>query len=293
MREIGRAEWIGETAREVMARRDFAGRVLAVVTSAVYLKTETRFFPFGENGFLENEILWLTPNPVPLHPRALRGDFDFTPLRAEMAVICDRGWLVFDPRRRTESRVHFADALVWIPQTISPGRILPHALVRHRARELRNAIGLELSATPLPISPVERACRDGDLFGALDAGRALVGLGPGLTPSGDDFLGALLFGAWHLRAAYPEIIEWKHQAIEDWLNWAHPRTNAISYAILRDHASGKSVEPLRNLVNAMLQESTPDEMMPHVRALLAIGSTSGWDMLVGAMTSMLLLESAR
>jgi hypothetical protein len=146
------------------------------------------------------------------------------------------------------------------------------------------------SVNALPISQVERACRDGDVPRALQTGRALVGWGPGLTPSGDDFLGALLFVARYLHAAYPAAFEWKQQAIGDWLDWARPRTNSISYAILRDHASGKGVEPLHNLITALLQSKASDEMTAHVRTLLAIGSTSGRDMLVGAMTGMLLIE---
>jgi len=320
MHEIGRVELIGTTARELIARRDFCGRVLAVVTGAVYLETEACFLeaipppmqvlelkmwgkfanlPYvdehivGENGVPGNGILWLAQNHLPMHPRAVRGDFDFTPLHEEMQVVCDGTWLRFDARHRSESRVQVADAPVWTPQPVAPGQILPRKVVSERAQKLRNAIELRIprSANALPILHVERACRDGDLPHALQAGRELVGLGPGLTPSGDDFLGALLFVAQHLHAAYPEAFEWKQQAIGDWLDWAHPRTNSISYSILRDHASGKSVEPLHNLVGALLQGKASDEMTAHVRALLAIGSTSGWDMLLGVMTGMLLIES--
>jgi len=292
MREIGRANLIGTTARELIARRDCIGRVLAVVTGAVYLQAEPRFSPSEENGIPENEIFWLAQNHVSMHPCAIRGDFDFTPLRDEMAVICDGRWLRFDTRRRTESRLHFADTPVWIPPTISPGRILPRDIVSNRARELHNVIRLEMPhpVNALPISQVERACRDGNLPHALQVGRELVGLGPGLTPSGDDFLGALLFVAWHLHVAYPETFEWEQQAVGDWLDWAHPRTNSISYAILRNHANGKGAEPLHNLVTALFQGKALDEMTAHVRVLLAIGSTSGWNMLVGAMTGLLLIE---
>jgi len=61
---------------------------------------------------------------------------------------------------------------------------------------------------------------------------------------------------------------------------------------LCDHVGGKSVEPLHDLVAALLQGKPLNEMILAVQALLAIGSTSGREMLFGAMTSMQLIASA-
>jgi hypothetical protein len=140
-----------------------------------------------------------------------------------------------------------------------------------------------------PISEIAHACRGRDMAHVVEAGRALVGLGPGLTPSGDDFLGGLFFVAYHLSVAYPGEFHWDPQPMNDLLNWARAQTNPISHTILRDHARGHGAEPLHDLVTAMLQGQEPDAILMHVQHLLEIGSTSGWDMLAGAMTGMLFL----
>ena len=63
-------------------------------------------------------------------------------------------------------------------------------------------------------------------------GRELVGLGPGLTPSGDDFLGGLLFAAHSLKTAYPEDFCWGQEVITDLMDWARMQTHSISHAVL-------------------------------------------------------------
>lgn len=285
MREIGRANLIGTTARELMARRDCVGRVLAVVKGAVYVIARSTFASLSANSAVkqspksnteiasshktvlamtDDEILWLAQNHVPMHPRAIRGDFDFGALDVGMTFQSEGACLRFD----NQSTLQFLDACAWQPQTIDPGCVVPREVLIARIKDL---IGF--------LKPVRS-----DLH-------SLIGLGQGLTPSGDDFIGGLLFAQWYLYKAYPETITWDQRAVDDLIEYARTRTNVISHAILRDHASGKGAEPLHNLVTALLQGKAPDELAAHIRALLAIGSTSGWDMLVGVMTSMLLLES--
>jgi len=102
----------------------------------------------------------------------------------------------------------------------------------------------------------------------------LLGLGPGLTPSGDDLLcGALVA----LRAvgridASREL----HAAIAK----AGPSaTSALSLAFLRAAAEGLGYEALHTAIMALL------EHRPFARdlgALARIGHTSGWDAIAGA-----------
>jgi hypothetical protein len=120
-------------------------------------------------------------------------------------------------------------------------------------------------------------------------GRELVGLGPGLTPSGDDFLGGLLFTARSLKMVYPGDFHWEEQPIIDLINWARARTNSISHAILSDLALGHGPEPLHDLVNSLLQSEDVGDVMAGVTRLLRIGHSSGWDILAGVLTSLLLI----
>jgi len=123
----------------------------------------------------------------------------------------------------------------------------------------------------------EHAFRDvSPEFSEIDgAATALLGLGPGLTPSGDDFLGGMLI-ALHilkgqaLRAALNLSIE-RH---------AGQRTNAISFAHLRAAGAGAGHEALHEVLNCLLGAHT--DMLPaHLSAIDDIGHSSGWDALAG------------
>ena len=291
MASIGKARLIGAKARELMAASP--GRVLAVVTDAAYVE-------------IGDEILWLAQEHLPMHARAIRGSFDLSAVHAGMPF----GW----------DDIDLANASAWQPITISPEQVALREIIIARVRQLvaeiqsldcadglgplipvigaiagrNDAMEIE-SSIPIikialrPIRDIAHACRNRNIARALEAGRALVGLGPGLTPSGDDFLGGLLFTAHHLNAAFPGLIQSDQAQIADLLEWSRLRTNPISHTISFDHAQGQSVEPLHDLVAALLQ-GKESETTRCARQLVGIGSTSGWDMLAGALTGMLLVE---
>jgi hypothetical protein len=97
---------------------------------------------------------------------------------------------------------------------------------------------------------------------------ALIGLGPGLTPSGDDYLGGVLIA---LR------LTGRAMQVEGLWRWLQPRlkarTSAISAAHLAAAAAGEAHEALHDVLNGELD----------LDALDAVGHTSGWDALAGAM----------
>ncbi len=309
MISIGKANRIGATAQALLARGDWSGRLLAVVSEAAYL--------IGSDGAL----LWLAQETTPLHPRAFQGSFNLSALRAEMPFSQQGPSLQFASPGENQAPVAslaWANASVWQPAAILPA---PRPIVQARWHELlaglappngNDSLGQLLpllrematggnpiptafsspflSAAIIPFLQVARACRDRETSRLLTAGLDLIGLGPGLTPGGDDFMGGLLFVAHHLNTAYPGALEWESPGVDDWLTQAHSRTNAISYAILADHAAGQSVEPMHALIGALLSGRQLDELLASVPAVLAIGSTSGWDMLTGALTGLLLVE---
>jgi hypothetical protein len=105
----------------------------------------------------------------------------------------------------------------------------------------------------------------------------LLGLGPGLTPSGDDVLcGALIAlravgrtgAARRLAAAVSAA--------------AAAATSPISGAFLRAAAEGLGAEPLHEIIRELLSGGS-DALPRHLDALGRIGHTSGWDALAGAM----------
>ncbi|HHZ61190.1 MAG TPA: DUF2877 domain-containing protein [Dehalococcoidia bacterium] len=84
----------------------------------------------------------------------------------------------------------------------------------------------------------------------IEVGKPLIGLGPGLTPSGDDFLGGMLFALWHLNSAYPSQFRHDTDSIGNLLEYASSQTNQISYAILTD-AMTRPVKPSAKMTEAL------------------------------------------
>jgi len=132
------------------------------------------------------------------------------------------------------------------------------------------------------LAPLARAIGDAlrrdDADGALAHGRALLGLGPGLTPSGDDFLVGL-FAVLNLANSPCHGLR---RACHGILADAHARTNAISLAALREAARGR----VRDSVGALLLElvgGRPPRLHDALARVLAIGATSGRDMVAGIL----------
>jgi hypothetical protein len=137
----------------------------------------------------------------------------------------------------------------------------------------------------MPVIRALESCKARDTAGLLLAGERLVGLGEGLTPSGDDFLGGLLFTQRYLDPVYRRpSLDWG--AVDAWLAESRARTSAISYAILSDLARGHGPEPLHDMVCSITEGASSDQIALHAARLTQIGRTSGWDMLAGAAVGM-------
>jgi hypothetical protein len=114
----------------------------------------------------------------------------------------------------------------------------------------------------------------------VDALIPLLGLGPGLTPSGDDAIGGALI-ALHLLG---------EDRIRDSL-WARlsPRaetaTGSISLAHLAAAAEGFGHEAVHRIVNSVMAGSA-ESLAEELDAVHAIGHTSGWDALAGIVTAL-------
>ena len=112
--------------------------------------------------------------------------------------------------------------------------------------------------------------------GTLDGAAGLIGLGPGLTPSGDDLLGGAMCA---LHAARRGDIAAR---LADWvLPLAQTGTNRISYAHLACAAEGECGEAVSDAIAAIIAGATPDLVR-----IDAIGHTSGWDALAGAVLAL-------
>lgn len=127
------------------------------------------------------------------------------------------------------------------------------------------------------------ALQTNDLPALQQAALRLLGLGPGLTPSGDDFIGAVFFVLQqaprkHWAAELPNVLERIRTQ-------AHNATNRISAALLDDLLDGQSFRALHDLLCALDSED-PILIDAAARALMQIGATSGCDMLCGALLAL-------
>jgi hypothetical protein len=125
------------------------------------------------------------------------------------------------------------------------------------------------------------ACVRDDPAAAVSAARPLLGLGAGLTPSGDDYVGGALFG----RRLLPrrDAAAWD-AAIAALLGDAATLTHAISVRLLTDLAGGEGWAPLHDLAGALATGARSDAASA-ARAVTSLGHTSGWDLFAGFLAA--------
>jgi hypothetical protein len=124
-------------------------------------------------------------------------------------------------------------------------------------------------------------CAAGDLAGAVEIAEDLVGLGPGLTPSGDDVLAGLLLALRLLGGA----IRGGTRAVwlADWLSAAvtsdaADRTTSVSATLLYCAAHGQAAGEVAAVLRGFAGQ---EPARPAVTRLLAAGHTSGADLAWG------------
>ena len=107
-----------------------------------------------------------------------------------------------------------------------------------------------------------------------EAVAALIGLGPGLTPSGDDFLGGMLIA---LHVCREKKVQKKlYTQVESLLD----STGPVSRAHLKAAALGEGSQSLHQVLN-MLLEGNETQLELGIDTINQIGHTSGWDALAG------------
>jgi hypothetical protein len=127
----------------------------------------------------------------------------------------------------------------------------------------------------LPTGLVD-AWRAHDLPVVVSYARALVGLGPGLTPSGDDLLGGM-FAAFRVLGGDAAFTDAAGTAVA---GLATARTTSISATLLRLACWGQVAEEVAAVLRAI---ASGVALEPAIRRLLAIGHTSGADLAAGVL----------
>lgn len=113
----------------------------------------------------------------------------------------------------------------------------------------------------------------GDAARWREAGARLVGLGEGLTPSGDDLLAGVMLWTWLAHPAPQDVCQILLEA-------AIGRTTMLSVAFLRAAARGECNAAWHRFLDA-LADGERDQLSCAVQEVLSFGHTSGVDTLTG------------
>lgn len=279
---------VGCQVLDILARRT-AGQVIAVFDSSFYFAADDRLTCVGHAGLNAGPLNLVTSVPeqvnwpssglqvgarVSIAPDVIRVDERFI-------FQCDTATPWAPPPTPRN----------WSPQSLARG--LDAAAAHCRQRPPTDGVGMLILNPPPALAPNTVAASAMPAIEALrhwlttDADRPdapewpakLIGLGPGLTPSGDDFIGGMMIAFHQLGATSTATMVW--EAI-------HPKavaaTNHISRAHLDAAAAGYGAAELHDAIIA-LQGGDPIAIAATMEAAAAIGHTSGWDTLAGAVTA--------
>ncbi len=116
---------------------------------------------------------------------------------------------------------------------------------------------------------------------AVRAAEALIGLGPGLTPAGDDLLTGLIAVTILLSEALAICPNFYQQFGNTVLERAQDRTTLLSVNWIEYATRGEVSQPLGYLLQALVLPIQPQRLEALARAVLTSGATSGADLLAG------------
>jgi hypothetical protein len=223
-------------------------------------------------------LIWVGGPGATMHPRAV--------LTSERAA----------PGEGATVRIAVEDVTPWRPASLPS----PSPSARDAARRLRESIvrvgeprglarlltadgagDLVLDKARSHVTALARACAADDASAFADTAQPLLGLGPGLTPSGDDFVGGALFARRVLVGMTPAWEAVTTRLVADAATLTHP----ISARLLGDLAAGEAWAPLHDLATALTSENV-GASVDAARRIAALGHTSGWDLLAGILAGL-------
>jgi hypothetical protein len=236
-------------------------------------------------------LLHLHAGPQLVSPFSLRIEGDLTAILQTIRPVPGM------PVRQTASAIDIAEHLHLRLQEVtfyqSPryatGPIERAALemARHTLRSHGHTGGCDrLPGMHTIVPAMQRALSDGISGQLLDAARRLIGLGPGLTPSGDDFLVGYLRGLWLLSRDHAGICDILERLREALLPTLETQTTRVGAEFIRYALDGAFAEVLDQAAEALMNPTHPQPVQSAIHTLLAQGQTSGTDTMLGLLSSL-------
>lgn len=252
----------GPLAAEVLAR-EVRGRVVSVHRRAV-------------NVLLEGgPLVALLPAGAPLHPWAVSAAFEVTGLAVDAPAHAAAGVLHVGPLAIALAGAEVVDLRL---------RRRPAALSTEVVRRLCRFAAPEPDAfAPALQAALEDFRRGGD---AQELVR-LVGLGEGLTPSGDDAIVGVLAALDAAREASAFAAPLRAELVRALDEPALRRTTTLAAQLIVAAARGLYAEPVLALLATLADSEAPAGSLDQAAAaLLAIGHRSGADTLRGIIAAL-------
>ncbi len=208
------------------------------------------------------------------------GAWPFSALRVGMSVLFGGGRLHIEA---INCALDLTTCPLWEAHIVRP-EVLDAHIVAGNLLYLQQ----QLAAGPLPGSLVDIPSlaqaqqRWGEAYASCevlaDMAGNLCGRGTGLTPAGDDILTGWMACNWLLHGPTEQLLA----ACQQVLQVARQRTHLLSLCWLSYAAAGNVALPIRALLEAITQ-AQPLQLEAAARAVLAMGATSGYDVLQGIL----------
>jgi len=255
---------IGARAREALERSRGHAEALPAFPGSPYLRAA-------------GELIWVGNRLSTAHPRAVLLDAPVTPASGMR-------FGALPPAERAACAVPEADAESLARACAGCAALVNDLPAIGEAKGLGMLLAGGMPPFPLDacvphIARLAAALRANDAEAAYRAAYPLLGLGTGLTPSGDDLVGAVLF-AKRLAARVAGDHEVWSAVAQRLAADVVARSNEISAALFADLVAGESFASLAALARALCAGDHAAAVAA-ARALTPIGHSSGWDMLAG------------
>lgn len=262
------------------------GNVVAIFEKCFYVKLGSGFICIGNSDFSDGPLNVVSSAPAQ------------SSWSASGVQVGDRVYIL-NKCLHVGSRAsfRFSEAETWVPEPIDPSwtsastlkcikdfysMFSPSESLMPLAIDASGTLNRFLAHAETPIVALKDWLQKSFKTAASSTKEApvekLLGLGPGLTPSGDDFIGSMLITLHSM-----DLIETQTVLAKGVLDYAPTCTNPISAQHLFAATEGLGSIRLHHLFKAL--HASQDQAQA-LKDLTSIGHTSGWDALAGVYTTL-------
>jgi hypothetical protein len=296
---------IGSTA-QLVCSQGLKGKVLASVTDTIYLESVTE------------DLIWIVGENEPLHWRSIRVQGQVPRAKEGTEYSIESNQIVVNDGLK----IDLSDAKEWQVKTPEKSEISSITSIYQRTRDIYTGLAIVPgngfgSLIPEILKNMEDPSKENtqefkdpilrkawtliqdivlessrhNFNFVLEKAENLIGLGTGLTPSGDDFIGGLFFALHFLGNAYPGQMNFSKSDLAEFIVPSKKKTNLISFTLMQDMSSGHGLAPLHEILNSIVTNEPNDRIVAAAVELAKVGNSTGWDILTGVLAGLISTRS--